>query len=343
MATNVYDLFISYSSRDTSDAEKIKKVAEDHGLRVFLSSEELVAGTKWPEKIIEALSTSWEVCVLFTQDSLSREWVISEWSVALFMNKVVTPILKGVGVSAIPERLRAFQAADFYKVDLFIDALVARKQQRLPFFRDFAEYCSLKSEQAIQETLFSPDTSGSPFRFLNSINLASESVFFSGQNYYWPLVTNEEPCRKAVLTFLKSGQTREVRVMICDFEFSPAVVTWCKVNGEEYRDHLKKATINLANWVTEAEAQGLNLKARVVPFVPVSVTFIDYLNPESQQSRLLLTPNAYESRSGRRPSIYFSRCRHRDIYDNYYEPYNTWFSQGRNVTQVDVMTERRHR
>ena len=166
MNKNSYDLFVSYSSRDTSDAEKIKSIFETCGLKVFLASEELMSGTKWPESIIEALSNSWEVCVLFTKDSLEREWVISEWTVALYLNKVVTPILKGVKVHEIPERLKTIQFADFYKADLFLKSFTERRSQQKDNYNDFLECCNLKSEQSIQQTLFSLDTSGSPLRFL---------------------------------------------------------------------------------------------------------------------------------------------------------------------------------
>ena len=336
MTDIIYDLFISYSSRDTAHAQHIQKTAEQFGLRVFLSSEEIATGVRWPEKVIAALSASWEVCVLFTRDSISREWVISEWSVALFMNKVVTPVLKDIDIAAIPERLRIFQAADFYKTDLFLKDLITRRDENLSTYSEFVECCRLKRHDTIQEALLSLDTSGSPFRFVNCLKLASDAVFFTGQNYYWPLVTNERSCHHAVFSFLEERHDREVRVMLCDYTFSHGVTTWCKVNGEAYREHLAQATINLAHWQEEAEQRNLGLVAKVVPFVPVSVSFMDYRDPESKQASLFLTPNAFESRSGRRPSIRFSRSRHREVYDNYYEPYNTWFSQGRDIRNVDV-------
>ena len=55
---SMYDLFISYSHRDTPEAESILNLATKRGLKCFMSKIEIKAGDQFDEKIRQA---HWEV------------------------------------------------------------------------------------------------------------------------------------------------------------------------------------------------------------------------------------------------------------------------------------------
>ena len=59
----LYDLFLSYSSRDTNEAQAVEAAAQGAGLSVFLAKRDLAPGDQWEERIRSALLHSREVYI----------------------------------------------------------------------------------------------------------------------------------------------------------------------------------------------------------------------------------------------------------------------------------------
>ena len=110
-----YDVFISFASLDTAQAEILAGALRRAGKAPFLSSKELDAGSAFADTIREALRGSDELWVLLSPNSLSSQWVLSEWAAAWALEKPIIPILYRCSPEQLPDRLRALQCVDFHR------------------------------------------------------------------------------------------------------------------------------------------------------------------------------------------------------------------------------------
>ena len=77
---HLYHVFLSYSSANKDRALRFAEVVEAGGLRIFRDEVEIRSGDKWEESIPQsAPRNSRELAILATPDSLSSEWVQTEW------------------------------------------------------------------------------------------------------------------------------------------------------------------------------------------------------------------------------------------------------------------------
>jgi hypothetical protein len=121
-----FDLFLSFSSHNESEAGRIEDAAKAKGLRVFMSKKDLASGDTWDDRLREALLGSRELAVLISPKSLGSEWVTTEWGIAWALQKRITPILLRCDVSQLPDRLKRYQVRDMHELDLFVDEVLSR-------------------------------------------------------------------------------------------------------------------------------------------------------------------------------------------------------------------------
>lgn len=120
----IYDVFISYSARDSESALKLRSALEaEQGLRCFLAPKGVRAGQDFADEIRLALLSSRVVCLLATPSSLGSEWVTTEWGAAWVLKKPVIPVLLRRAVDDLPDRLRRVQAVDFHDASLVAAAI----------------------------------------------------------------------------------------------------------------------------------------------------------------------------------------------------------------------------
>lgn len=124
-----YELFISFSSKNSSEAEDIEDEAKSLGLRCFLSETKLKYGDVWDKKIRNGLLKSKEICVLMTADAIKSEWVTTEWGAAWALGKRITPILIDVSPSNLPKRLQRYQAVRIEKLSKYLKQVKKRSIQ----------------------------------------------------------------------------------------------------------------------------------------------------------------------------------------------------------------------
>lgn len=122
-----FDVFLSFSSNNKSEAEKIKTAAEDKGVSLFMSEKDLTSGDVWDEAIRNALLGSREMAILVSLQSLTSEWVATEWGIAWALQKRITPILFRRDVKDLPDRLKQYEARDLHEVELYISEVFSRK------------------------------------------------------------------------------------------------------------------------------------------------------------------------------------------------------------------------
>jgi TIR domain-containing protein len=110
-----YDVFLSYSSKDEEEANKIYEAITFAGGKIFLASKSLRPGDDFSEKIRMALSESRELWLLVSPNSLKSDWVVSEWGAAWALGKDIVPILHRCDLEHLPERISRLHCTDFYK------------------------------------------------------------------------------------------------------------------------------------------------------------------------------------------------------------------------------------
>jgi hypothetical protein len=122
-----YDIFLSYASADQSEALEVYNAIKTAGGSVFLAGKDLKAGDDFAEKIRKALNESHEVWLLLSPNSLTSEWVISEWGAAWALGKRIVPILFRCAPRELPDRIRRLQCIDFHKCDELVDERFSKK------------------------------------------------------------------------------------------------------------------------------------------------------------------------------------------------------------------------
>lgn len=122
-----FDVFLSFSSNNRAEAEKIRSVAEVKGVSVFMSEKDLTSGDVWDETIREALLGSREIAILVSPTSLKSEWVATEWGIAWALQKRITPILFRCDITQLPDRLKRYEARDLHEIDLYVSEVFSRK------------------------------------------------------------------------------------------------------------------------------------------------------------------------------------------------------------------------
>ncbi len=125
----IYDLFISYSTRDSKAARKINDTAEANGLTCFLAEKDLKGGDEWADRIREALNTSSEVVILITPNSIKSPWVQRELTAAWVLYKRSTPILLNCTEKALPDLIAPKQYRKFRNIEKFCKEVLERKNE----------------------------------------------------------------------------------------------------------------------------------------------------------------------------------------------------------------------
>jgi hypothetical protein len=122
-----FDVFLSFSSHNETEAEKVAAAATAAGIDVFMSERDLESGDVWDEEVRQALVSSREMAVLVTPQSLQSEWVATEWGVAWALQNRITPILLRCDVGDLPDRLKQYEARDLHDIDLYVREVVSRR------------------------------------------------------------------------------------------------------------------------------------------------------------------------------------------------------------------------
>jgi hypothetical protein len=113
-AAYIYDVFLSYSSQDVQEANKIFNAIKKAGRTVFLANKSLKPGDEFDDKIRDELLASTELWLLVRPSSLKSDWVLTEWGAAWALKKKIVPILLRCDVRQLPGRIRRRQCIDFH-------------------------------------------------------------------------------------------------------------------------------------------------------------------------------------------------------------------------------------
>lgn len=78
MPKYIYDVFISYSSKDRPWAKKLADSLTQNNKNVFLDDDRLTAGAKWEQQLLEALRESQNMVVIWSDNARASDWVSQE-------------------------------------------------------------------------------------------------------------------------------------------------------------------------------------------------------------------------------------------------------------------------
>ncbi len=165
------------------------------------------------------------------------------------------------------------------------------------------------------------------YGFFDLITKAKSSIVLAAQNHYY-FVENAKrqgDFRQSIFNFLLGDPERTVRIMLCDKEAKHAVQTWQYATTMAYDQDLEASTDYFLSLYDASQADS-KLKGRLAikkaEFVPLSITFVD---PESRDGFLVITPNFYDARSRTRPCFIASRTKNDDIFQPYWASFQQCF------------------
>jgi hypothetical protein len=157
ISTRIYDLFLSYNTRDHAAVERIGRWLKDHGLTCFMDKWYLVPGTPWPVALEQALQQSRAVAVFLGPGEMGR-WQQREQYLALDRQA-------SYGIPIIPVLLPGSDPPlGFLSLNMWVD-LRERLDEELPLGRLAAAARGLapaEAEPEIQAAL----SAACPFRGL---------------------------------------------------------------------------------------------------------------------------------------------------------------------------------
>jgi hypothetical protein len=103
------DIFISYSTKDTTIAESLASQLRLKDLSVFLAHQTIDIGPRWETQVLDALRSCRLAIPILTPQSLSSDWVRYEIGAFWALGKLVAPALLGVKSSELPAMLKQYQ------------------------------------------------------------------------------------------------------------------------------------------------------------------------------------------------------------------------------------------
>ena len=100
------DIFLSYSKSDLKRVEPIVKLLQDGGWTVWWDTA-LAAGEHWPKTIQREIDLARAVVVVWSKDSIKKDWVYSEASAGLQRGILVPVLLDDVAPPMPFEQIQA--------------------------------------------------------------------------------------------------------------------------------------------------------------------------------------------------------------------------------------------
>ncbi len=105
-----YDVFLSYSCRDSGIAKHLASKLEEAGVRCFMAEKDIVAGEHWESRILKAIHEANRMLLLITPRSKNSLWIAAEAGAAWALEKDLIAALMFVETAELIEPIRRHQA-----------------------------------------------------------------------------------------------------------------------------------------------------------------------------------------------------------------------------------------
>lgn len=87
-----FKVFISYSTKDLSRVEQVRRILDDTSMNVFFAEHSVMPGESLKTKIISAIKSCDVFLLLCSKSSKESEWVQQEVGIATAEGKAIIPI-----------------------------------------------------------------------------------------------------------------------------------------------------------------------------------------------------------------------------------------------------------
>lgn len=111
-----YDVFLSYSRKDTDTMQRIYQTLQEEGLRIWIDANLMdvdPSKPEWKDAIEKGIEASRSVVVILSPDAKQSDWVKRELDYAYAQHKPIFPVLvRGTQQDAVPFLLVSHQRAE---------------------------------------------------------------------------------------------------------------------------------------------------------------------------------------------------------------------------------------
>lgn len=173
-------VFVSYSRRNKTFAERLARDLSDAGLEVWIDFRQIQGGERWRDEIQRGLEKSDFLIVALSPDALESEWVAQEVNTARQLGKQVIPVMV---INALAQ-LEAHPTLRWLTDIQFID-FENRYEQALPEL--FAALPGLRPVDSFRDV--DPANIPNPFKGLEAFQQTDEHLFFGREDLIKKLVT----------------------------------------------------------------------------------------------------------------------------------------------------------
>lgn len=92
MVMHKFDLFVSYSNKDEAIAHHVVEELEKRNFRCFYSPRDIEKGKDYAKEIVDAISNSFAMLLIFSKSSDNSGYVLREINSAVSRNKAIIPL-----------------------------------------------------------------------------------------------------------------------------------------------------------------------------------------------------------------------------------------------------------
>ena len=89
----MHDVFISYSTRDMTQAEMVRDVLEKNGIPCWMAPRDIPGGSNYAREIPVAIRSCQVFVLILSENAQASNWVIKELDSAVNCGKVILPFM----------------------------------------------------------------------------------------------------------------------------------------------------------------------------------------------------------------------------------------------------------
>lgn len=162
-------VFVSYSRRNKTFAERLARDLSDAGLEVWVDFRQIQGGERWRDEIQRGLERSDFLVAVLSPDAITSEWVTQEINTASELGKQVIPVMAINALQQL-EQNRALR----WLLDIQFINFEGRYEQALPEL--FAALPGLRPADSFRDV--DPAAIPNPFKGLEAFQQTDQHLFF---------------------------------------------------------------------------------------------------------------------------------------------------------------------
>ncbi len=166
-------VFISYSRRNRTFAERLARDLSDAGLEVWVDFRQIHAGEMWEQEIYRGLERAEIVVLCLSPDAVTSQWVQREVEIAREQSKFIIPVMAVNALDTLEkvESMRWLLQVQFINFENNYESAFPDLLRALPGKRRISAYDSVSDEEI-----------PNPFKGLEAFQQTDAAFFFGREN-----------------------------------------------------------------------------------------------------------------------------------------------------------------